>query len=68
MTHNRATKVRLAPRSMSLSDLELLWGNFGQHALASEEARGRYLAHGCPLPPPPPPPAADQTWHRPPCA
>jgi hypothetical protein len=53
---------------MSLSNLEQLWGDLGQHAIADEAMRERYLASGCPLPPPPPPPDNEQTWHQPPCA
>ncbi|MEI8308108.1 MAG: hypothetical protein WCF99_13695 [Chloroflexales bacterium] len=68
MTDDCATENRPAPRSLSLNDLDLLWSRVGQDALADEDARGRYLAHGCPLPPPPPPPPAAQTWHQPLCA
>jgi hypothetical protein len=53
---------------VSLSDLEQLWGDSAQRAVADEEMRARYLECGCPLPPPPPPPAEEKIWYQPLCA
>jgi hypothetical protein len=68
MTDNHELEDHHAPHSTRLCDLELLWGDMGQHAIADEAARERYLASGCPFPPPPPPPVDEQIWHKPPCA
>jgi hypothetical protein len=68
VTNDHTLEDRRAPHSTSLSDLEQLWGDLGQHAIADEAARERYLESGCPLPPPPPPPADEQIWHKPLCA
>ena len=69
MGNDRARENHRSPHTMSLSDLEQLWSNLGQHAILDEATRERYLTSGCPLPPPPPPPPADQQiWYQPPCA
>jgi hypothetical protein len=69
MTENHELGDRHAPPAMSLSDLERLWGDSGQHAIADAAVRERCLASECPIPPPPPPPPADeQIWQRPLCA
>ncbi|NTW01700.1 MAG: hypothetical protein HGA19_10440 [Oscillochloris sp.] len=68
MTHCTTSEHTYTAQSVSLSDLERLWGDAGQHALADETLRTHYREHGCPLPPPPPPPADELAWHQPPCA
>nr|WP_044199530.1 hypothetical protein [Oscillochloris trichoides] len=54
-------------QSVSLEDLERLWGPTLLSA-SLDTLRERCSAYDCPLPPPPPPPAKIEEVQCPPCA